>query len=92
MGPLPEIHKHNRYILVIGDYFTKWMEAFPMANMEAVTVARIFVNEFVLHYGASDFLHTDQGRNFESNLMKEVCEILNVTKLAPPPFIHNPID
>ena len=39
LGPLPETRKGNKYILVIGDYFTKWKEAFPMQDMEASTVA-----------------------------------------------------
>ena len=57
-----------------------------MANMEAVTVARIFVNEFVSRYGTPEFLHTDQGKNFESNLMKEVCQILRIVKTCTTPF------
>ena len=40
LGPLPETEKGNKYILVIGDYFTKWKEAYPLPNMEAMTVAR----------------------------------------------------
>ena len=51
LGPLPETKRQNRYILVIGDYFTKWMEALPMSNMEAQTVARLFVNHFVTRFG-----------------------------------------
>ena len=41
LGPLPMTQAGNKYILVIGDYFTKWTEAFPMPNMEAQTVAHI---------------------------------------------------
>ena len=47
LGPLPETPRGNKYILVLGDHFTKWTEAYAMQNMEAATVARIFVNEFV---------------------------------------------
>jgi hypothetical protein len=47
LGPLPETRKGSKYILVIGDYFTKWKEAFPMHDMEASTVATIFINEFI---------------------------------------------
>ena len=39
-----------------------------MSDMEAGTVAKLFVNESVVRYGAPACLHTDQGRNFESNL------------------------
>ena len=28
VGPLPESDAENSYILVVGDYFTHWMEAF----------------------------------------------------------------
>ena len=72
LGPLPLTVMGNRYVLVVGDYFTKWMEAHPMPNMEAGTVANVFVHHFVSRFGELDVLHTDQGRNFESTLMKEV--------------------
>ena len=47
IGPLPMSRKGNRYILVMVDYFTKWCEAFPMANKEAITIANLIVNEWI---------------------------------------------
>ena len=72
LGPLPETPRSNCYILVIGDYFTKWKEAFPLKDTEAVTVARVFVNEFICRFGVPDSLHTDQGKNFEAKIIKEI--------------------
>ena len=43
LGPLPETERGNQYVLVITDYFTKWTDSFPMSNMEAHTVAELFV-------------------------------------------------
>ena len=57
-GPLPETKRGNQYVLVIADYFTKWMDFFPM---EAHTVPELFVYNFVRYFGASNYLHTDQG-------------------------------
>ena len=45
IGPLPESTAGNSYILVAGDYFTKWMEAYALPNQEAVTVARKLVDQ-----------------------------------------------
>lgn len=39
VGPLPET-KNGKYILVIGDYFTKWKEAFPIRDHTALTASR----------------------------------------------------
>ena len=71
LGPLPETDRLNKYVLVVGDYFTKSTEAFPLPNMEPETVARCLV-EFICRMGVPNYLHTDQGRNFESNLVKVV--------------------
>ena len=57
-----------------------------MSNVEAHTVAELFVYNFVHHFGAPDYLHTDQGRNFESNLFNEVCKPLRVSKTRTTPY------
>ena len=80
LGPLPETPRGNRYILVIGDYFTKWKEAFPLKDTEALTIARVFVNEFVCRFGVPDSVHTDQGKNFEAKTIKEICTLLDIKK------------
>ncbi|KAL5500047.1 hypothetical protein EMCRGX_G011541 [Ephydatia muelleri] len=43
-------------------------------------------NKYILVFGAPDVLHTDQGRNFESALFKEVCLLLGVQKTRTTPY------
>ncbi len=43
LGPLPESEAGNSYVLVVADYFTRWMEAFALPNQEASTVAKASV-------------------------------------------------
>lgn len=86
LGPLPETPDRNKYILVIGDYFSKWTEAFPLPNQEAQTVAKVLEEQWVCRLGAPRTIHTDQGRNFESNLFKEVCQMLNIHKTRTSPY------
>jgi hypothetical protein len=47
LGPLPKSNADNKFILLICDYFTKWVEAFPLPDQEAKTIADKFVKEFV---------------------------------------------
>ena len=72
LTPLPMTARGNQYILVMSDHFTKWVEAVPMPNQRAETVAKVFVNEVVTRHGVPSKLLTDQGRNFEADLMKQV--------------------
>ena len=61
LGPLPMTKAGNKYILVIADYFTKWVEAYPMANQEAQTVANLLVHKFISRFGVPLLIHSDQG-------------------------------
>lgn len=80
MGPLPETNRGNKHILVLMDHFTKWCEAFPTADQKASTVAKILVDRVFSRFGPPVVLHSDQGANFESTLMHEVCDVMGITK------------
>lgn len=86
LGPLTETHRGNMYILVVGDYWTKWMEAYPIPDQQAETVASKIVEEFVCRFGVPHELHSDQGRNFESEVFSEMCRILGINKTRTTPY------
>jgi len=77
MGPLPTTKSNNKHILVAIDHFSKWAEFFALPNQEARTVANCLVLVFCRH-GGFEQLHSDQGKNYQSNLIKEFCEILDI--------------
>ena len=86
LGPLPESEAGNSYVLVAGDHFTKWMEAYAIPNQEAITVARKLTDEMFCRFSPPEQLHSDQGRQFESDLIKHICKILNVHKTRTSPY------
>ena len=55
-----------------------------MPNMEAVTVAKILVNEVIARFGIPNQIHSDQGKQFESKLFKELCQLLQIDKRTTP--------
>ena len=85
-GPYNPTSEGNKYILVVSDYFTKWVEAYPMKDMEAQTVAEIFVTEFVSRMGVPMIVHSDQGRNFESRLFRQMCNLFGIKKTRTTAF------
>ena len=86
LGPLPITETGNKYILIVADYFTKWVEAYPMPSQEATTVAELLVREFVCRFGVPLLIRSDQGRNFESQLFSEMCRLLGIRKTRTIPY------
>lgn len=89
VGPLRTTANGNTYILVLVDYFTKWAEAWAIPDHTAQTVADIVVKEFICRYGIMRQLHTDQGREFQSRLMAEMCLLLGIQKTNTAPYRPN---
>ena len=86
LGPLPLTPCGNRYVLVVTDYFTKWTESYAIPNQKAATVAEKLVSKFVCRFGVPHELHSDQGTNFESKVMAEVCKLLDIEKTRTSPL------
>ena len=69
----------NRYLLVIQDYMTKWAEVIPLPNQTAERITKELIKVFS-RYGIPDILHSDQGRNFESTILRQTLDAFGVTK------------
>ncbi|CAK1587170.1 unnamed protein product [Parnassius mnemosyne] len=79
-GPFPETESGNKYFMVVMDYFTKWPEVFAIPNQEASTVADKLVHEVFCRFGVPLEIHSDQGRNFESQIFQETCRVMGTQK------------
>ena len=67
-------------VLVVTDHYTKLAHAFPCANQTAKQVARKLWDNVFCVYGFPARIHSDQGANFESNLIKELLRLAGVAK------------
>ena len=86
MGALLETPSGNLYVLVAGDNFTRFMEVYPIPNQEAVTVAKKLTDELFLRFSTPEQLHSDQGRQFESELIAEICKLLHIENSRMTPY------
>ena len=80
LGPLPVTERGNKFLIVLMDYFTKWPEVMPVPNQEAETIAEVLVDHVFSRFGVPMELHSDQGRNFESEVFRETMKIMGINK------------
>jgi transposase InsO family protein len=85
-GPHPRSRRGYVYLLTVMDHFSKWTEALPVRNHTAPTIARMLYDHVFSRFGMPLRLLTDQGPEFESQLFKNLCQLLRVAKIRTSPY------
>ena len=79
LGPFPEaVGTKNRYLIILVDYYTKYVEAEPIRDMTADTVADFFIYSIVLRHGAVHKCITDRAQSFCANFSEAVHQAFDV--------------
>ena len=82
----PKGSNGHRFILVIIDYFTKWVEVVSYANVTRNEVIRFIKKEIICRYGLSKKIITDNATNLNNKMMKEMCEDFKIQHYNSTPY------
>ena len=80
LATLPEDDSGYKYILLMGDVFSKYVEAEALKSQSAPEVANAFFRSWVLKHGCPSYLLSDQGTNVDGQVIQELCNMFNVEK------------
>ena len=87
LGPInPRSKSGSSYILVMVDQFTKWVELAALPAQNAELTAKAFLKHFIVTFGCPLEVHSDQGRNFQSDLFTAFCKLLEISKTRTTPY------
>ena len=73
-------------ILVITDHFSRYAAAVPVRSTKAKPTAKVLFDLFITHYGFPARLHSDQGKQFESAIIRELCNLAGIQKSKTTPY------
>lgn len=74
------------YLFTVVDRFTRWPEAYPLANMTSHAVADKLVTQWIARFGVPDIVTTDQGRQFESELFSALSRTYGFRHIRTSPY------
>ena len=87
IGPLPPDKSGNRYIMVIVDVFSRFIELEPIKDLSAETAAESIIR-FIGRYGTPGEILTDNGTQYNNKLLQELYQTMIVEYLTIAPYSH----
>ncbi|CAH9133280.1 unnamed protein product [Cuscuta epithymum] len=74
IGALPRGTGSVRWVIVAIDYFTKWIEAVPLASITEGQCRKFVMKHILCRFGVPQQIITDNGRQFGASGFNEFCE------------------
>ena len=75
IGPItPKAFNGHRFIFVVIDYFTKWVEVALYASVTRSVISRFIKREIICRYGIPKRIISDNATNLNNKMMEQTCE------------------
>ena len=85
--PFPKVAENKRWLLVGMDYFTKWFEVEPLANIRDVDAKRFLWKNIVTRFGIPHALISDNGLQFDSKTFRRYyCDLGIKSRYSTPVY------
>ena len=78
MGPLPVSSSGNKFLIVVQEYVTRWVEAFPVSETSAETVQKVLMDEVFSRFGVCIEMVHDNGTQLNCRSMKKFCQEMGI--------------
>ena len=78
MGPLPQGKKQLKFLLIVIDYFSKWVEAEALAMITEAKVRSFVWKNIVCRFGIPQTFISDNGRQFDNQGFRSFCLSLGI--------------
>ncbi|KAG8498038.1 hypothetical protein CXB51_007111 [Gossypium anomalum] len=87
IGPIsPKASNGHRFIFVVIDYFTKWVEATSYANVTKSAVSKFLKKEIICRYGMPERIISDNALNLNNSTIAEVCSQFKIKHHNSSPY------
>jgi IS30 family transposase len=74
LDPLPPAQGNLKYVVVAVEYFSKWIEAKPLATITSAIVQKFFCQNIVCRFGVPNAITVDDGTQFDAETFKTFCD------------------
>ena len=86
VGPFVTSLNNNNYIVTVVDWYTSWVEAYPVPNKEAETIAKTLLGKFIPRHGCPRILISDRGLEYTAASIDELSTIMKIKRNITAPY------
>ena len=86
VGPFVTSDNGNNYIVTVIDWYTSWLEAYPVQNKEANTIAKVLLERFIPQHGCPRLIISDRGTEYVNEAIDLLSTKMNIKRNITTPY------
>ncbi len=86
VGPFITSENGNHYIVTVVDWYSAWVEAYPVPNKEANTIAKVLMEHFIPQHGCPRVLISDRGSEYVNAAIDLLATKMKIKRNITTPY------